>query len=71
MIDEIINDISICCDVDKDNLIDLVNYKSVDYRFKDLKKGVVKSEDYYNQRALNVVREYYVRKFNYSSNWVE
>jgi len=56
----------------KKDLDDLLTYKALDYRFRDIKqKKMVKSDQQYEDRALRVITEYFVRKYDYTSNWIE
>ena len=51
---------------------ELAYIKALDYRFRDIRLGKpVLSEDEYQRRAVDVIEQYYVRKHNYTQNWIE
>ncbi len=67
----VLEDIGACCYKDVDELIDLYNIKALDYRYRDLKKGVVRDDEEYNNRTIRVIKEYAARKWSYRESWFE
>ena len=65
-------DISHCTGEDFFSLEELAEWKALDYRYKDLNsRREIMDNNYYYDRAVRVITEYYKRKFDYHESWIE